>query len=94
MFYQDTTDNMVLMIRLNPVTVIDDFVKRGLFATDTNVLSKLQDKTFKEILLTDATMEEGEDAVVAHFKATKEWEKLNRNYRQKQGKDLIGYKRY
>jgi hypothetical protein len=65
-----------------------------LFATDTNKLSKLQDKTFKEILLTDAKMEEGEDAVVAHFKVTKEWEKLNRNYRQKQGKDLIGYKQY
>ncbi len=82
------------MICLNPVTIIDNSVKRGLFATDTNVLSKLQDKTFKEILLTDATTEEGEDAVVAHFKVTKEWEKLNRNYRQKQGKDLIGYKRY
>jgi hypothetical protein len=81
MFYQDTTDNMVLMIHLNPVTVIDESVKRGLFATDTNVLSKLQDKTFKEILLMDATIEEGEDAVVAHFKVTKEWEKLNRNYR-------------
>ncbi len=32
--------------------------------------------------------------MVAHFKVTKEWEKLNRNYRQKQGKKLIGYKRY
>jgi hypothetical protein len=85
---------MVLMICLNPVTVIGNSTKRGLFTTDTNVLSKLQDKTFKEILLMDATMEEGEDAVVAHFKVTKEWEKLNRNYRQKQGKDLIGYKQY
>ncbi len=74
---------MVLMICLNLVTVIDNSVKRGLFATDTNVLSKLQDKTFKEILLMDATAEEEEDAVVAHFKVTKEWEKLNRNYRQK-----------
>ncbi len=82
------------MICLNPVTVIDNSVKRGLFTTDTNVLSKLQDKTFKEILLTDATMEEGEDAMVAHSKVTKEWEKLNRNYKQKQGKDLIGYKQY
>jgi hypothetical protein len=94
MFYQDTIDNMVLMICLNPETVIDDSVKRGLFATDTNVLSKLRDETFQEILLMDATTEEGEDAVVAHFMITKEWEKLNRNYRQKQGKDLTGYKRY
>ncbi len=82
------------MICLNPVTVIDNSVKRGLFTTDTNVLSKLQDETFKEILLTDATTEEGEDAVAAHFEVTKEWEKLNRNNRRKQGKDLIGYKRY
>jgi hypothetical protein len=58
MFYQDTTDNMVLMICLNPVTAHDDSVKRGLFATDTDLLSKLKDKTFKEILLTDATTED------------------------------------
>jgi hypothetical protein len=94
MFYQYTTDNMVLMIRLNPVTEIDNSVKRGLFPIDTNVLSKLKDITFKELLLVDATTEEGEDAVVAHFKVTEEWVKLNRNYRQKQGKDLIGYKQY
>ncbi len=59
------------MICLIPVTVIDNSVKRGLFATDTNVLSKLQDKTFKEKLLTDATTEEGEDAVVAHLRLPK-----------------------
>ena len=64
MFYQDTTDNMVLMIRLNPVTNHEDSVKRGLFATDTDLLSKLKDKTFKEILLMDATMEDGKVAVV------------------------------
>jgi hypothetical protein len=44
MFYQDTTDNMVLMIHLNPVTDRDNSVKRGLFATDTNLLSKLKIK--------------------------------------------------
>jgi hypothetical protein len=77
---------MVLMICLNSVTVIDNSVKRGLVATDTNVLSKLQDKTFKEILLMDATTEEGEDAVVARFKVTKEWEKLNRNYEKNKEK--------
>ncbi len=49
MFYQDT-----MMICLNPVTNHDDSVKRGLFATDTDLLSKSKDKTFKEILLTDA----------------------------------------
>ncbi len=60
MFYQDTTDDMVLMICLNPVTDHDNSVKRRLFATDTDLFSKLKDKTFKEILMTDATREDRE----------------------------------
>jgi hypothetical protein len=64
MFYQDTIDNVVLMICLKPVTNHDDSVKRELLATDTDLLSKLKDKTFKEILLMDATMEDGKVAVV------------------------------
>ncbi len=67
MFYQDTTDNMVLMICLNPVADHDNSIKRGLFATDTDLLSKLKDKTFKEILLTDATTEDGEVTVVKYL---------------------------
>jgi hypothetical protein len=46
------------MIRLNPVTENDDSVKRGLYTDDTDVPSNLKCKTFKEILLTDATMED------------------------------------
>jgi hypothetical protein len=67
MFYQGTTDDMVLMIRLNPVTNHDNSVKRGLFATDTDLLSKLKDKTFNEILMMDATTEDREIAVVKYF---------------------------
>jgi hypothetical protein len=74
MFYHDTTDNMALMICLNPVTDHDDSVKRGLFATDTDLLSKLKNQTFKEILLTDATTEDGEDEVVKYFGVQKQWE--------------------
>jgi hypothetical protein len=76
MFYQDTTDNMVLMICLNLVTNHDYSVKRGLFATDTDLLSKLKDKTFKEILLMDATTEDGEVAVVKYFGVQKQWDQL------------------
>jgi hypothetical protein len=76
MFYQDTTDDMVLMIRLNPVTNHDDSVKKGLFATDTDLLSKLKDKTFKEILMMDATTEDGEVAVVKYFGVQKQWDQL------------------
>ncbi len=58
-FYQDSNDNVVQMIQLNPVIDNDDSVKKGLFANDTDVLSKLRCVTFKEILTTDATMEDG-----------------------------------
>jgi len=64
MFYQETTDNMVLIIRLNPVTDCDDSVKRGLFSTDTDLHSELTKQSFKDILLTDATTENREDEVV------------------------------
>jgi hypothetical protein len=76
MFYQETTDNMVLMICLNPVTDCEDSVKRGLFSTDTDLLSQLKNQTFKEILLTNATTDDGEDAVVKYFRVQKQWEKL------------------
>jgi hypothetical protein len=67
---------MVLMICLNPVIGHDDSVKRGLFATDTDLLSKLKNQTFKEILLTDASTEDGEDEVVKYLGVQKLWEQL------------------
>jgi hypothetical protein len=93
MFYQDTTDIMVLMICLNPVTDHDNSVKRGLFATDTDLLSKLKDKTFKEILLIDATMEDGEVAVVKYFGVQKQWDQLFDQW-YKENKEVRGYKQY
>jgi hypothetical protein len=89
MFYQDTTDNMVLMICLNPVTVQDDSIKRGLFATDTSILSTLKDKTFKEILLTDATMEDGEAEVANYFGVLKQWDKLIDQWYKKKKKSEV-----
>ena len=76
MFYQETTDNMVLMIRLNPVTDCDNSVKRGLFSTDTDLHSELTKQSFKDILLTDATMDEGEDDAAKYFKVQKQWNEL------------------
>jgi hypothetical protein len=76
MFYQETTDTMVSIICLNPVTDCDDSVKRGLFSTDTDLHSELTKQSFKDILLTDATTENGEDEVVKYFKVKKQWEKL------------------
>jgi hypothetical protein len=37
MFYQETTDKRVSMIRLNPVTTGKDCVNRGLFSTDNDL---------------------------------------------------------
>ncbi len=93
MFYQDTTDDMVLMIRLNPVTDHDDSVKRGLFATDTDLLSKMKNQTFKEILMTDATREDGEVAVVKYFGVQKQWDQLLDQW-YKENKEVRGYKQY
>jgi hypothetical protein len=93
MFNQDTTDNMVLMICLNLVTNHDDSVKRGFFATDTDSLSKLKNQTFKEILLMDATTEDGEDEVVKYFGVQKQWEQsLEQWYEEK--KEVRGYKEH
>ncbi len=66
-FYQDSNDNVVPMIRLNPVINNDDLVKRGLFANDTDVLSKLKCVTFEKILKTDATTEDGQNEVARYF---------------------------
>ncbi len=76
MFYQDTNDNMVPMIRLNPVTENDNSVKRGSYTDDTDVPSNLKSKTFKEILTTDATTEDGESKVAKIFWSSKTMEQI------------------
>jgi len=93
LFNQDTNDNMVPMIRLNPVTENDDSVKRGLYTDDTDVPSNLKCKTFKEILTTDATMEDGESEVAKYFGVQRQWNKLNEEWSEKQ-EEIKGYKRY
>ncbi len=80
---------MVSIICLNPVTDCDNSVKKGLFAIDTNLLCKLKNQTFKEILLTDAYAEDGEDAVVKYFGVRKQWEKLLEQwYKEKKSQRL------
>ncbi len=92
-FYQDSNDNAVPMIRLNPVIENDDSVKRGLFPNDTDVLSKLRCVTFKEILTTDATTEDGQNEVARYFRVQIQWFKLNEEWYKKQ-EEPKGYKRY
>ena len=82
MFNQDTNDNMVPMIRLNPVTENDNSVKRGLYTDDTDVRSNLKCKTFKEILTTDATTEEGQNEVARYFGVQRQWLQLNEEWHE------------
>ncbi len=81
------------MIRLNPVTENDDSVKRGLYTDDTDVPSILKCKTFKEILMTDATTEDGESKVAKYFGVQRQLNKLNEEWSDKQ-EEIKGYKRY
>jgi hypothetical protein len=81
------------MIQLNPVIDNDDSVKRGLFANDTDVLSKLKCVTFKKILKTDATTEDGQNEVARYFGVERQWRQLNEEWYEKQ-EEPKGYKRY
>jgi hypothetical protein len=48
---------------------------------------------FKEILLTDATREDREDAVIKYFGVQKQWEKLLEQWYEEK-KEVRGYKQY
>ncbi len=76
MFFQQNTDNKVTMICLNPVQDDNHCVGRGLFLVDNDLYNKLTQKNFREILLTDATTEDGEDEVATYFKVKKQWDEL------------------
>ena len=81
------------MIRLNPVTEVNDSVKRGLVAITTPLEQMLGSDNFKEILLTDATTEEGENKVAEFFKVETAWELLLEKW-QNNNQNLTGFKRY
>jgi hypothetical protein len=72
MFYQEQTDNRVSMIQLNSVTTGKHYVKRGLCSTDNDLYKELTHQSFKTILLTNATTNEGEDDVAKYFKVQKQ----------------------
>ncbi len=81
------------MIRLNPVTANDDLVKRGLFAEDIDVLSKLKCNTFKDILMTNAATESGLYEVAKYFGVERQWNKLTDEWFETE-EPSIGYKPY
>jgi hypothetical protein len=93
MFYQETTDNRVSMIRLNPVTTGKDCVDRGLFLTDNDLYNQLTHQNFKKILLTNASTDDGEYDVATYFKVQKQWDELLFQWKEEE-KVIIGFKWY
>ncbi len=80
------TENLISMIRLNPVTDVDDSVKRELVLMRTDLEQLLGSDNFKEILRTNATTEEGQIKVAEYFHVgnlldslLKEWADTNQN---------------
>ena len=85
--------NLISLIRLNPVTELDDSVKRGLVAMITPLEQMIGSDDFKKILQTDATTEEGEYKVVEYFGVDTRWECLLEQW-EKENQNVTGFKQY
>ena len=78
---------------MNPVTDVTDSVKRGLVAIRTPIEEDVESEKFKNILLTDATTEEGENKVAEYFEVQMEWEGLLIQWEDEQ-RNVSGFRRY
>ena len=85
--------NLISLIHLNPVTELDDSIKRGLVAMITPVEQLLGSDDFKEILKTNATTEEGEYKVAEYFGVDNKWQCLLEQW-EKENQNVTGFKRY
>jgi hypothetical protein len=81
------------MICLNLVQDDKDHVERGLFLVDDDLYSMLKQQKFKEILLTNATMIDGEHDAAKYFKVEKKWDTLLDKWNAEK-KDVVGFERY
>jgi hypothetical protein len=81
------------MIRLNPVQDDKDCVERGLFLVNNDLYSMLTQQKFRNIILTDATTEDGEEEVAKYFKVKKQLDALLDQWHEEK-KVVIGFKRY
>jgi hypothetical protein len=86
-------ENLISMIRLNPVTEVDESVKRGLVAMKLRLEEMLNTNEFKEILTTDPTTEEGENKVAEFFKIEHAWDCLLEQWQQ-DNQIITGFRRY
>ena len=86
-------ENLISLIRLNPVTDVAESVKRGLIATRTRLDEKLNKDDLRELLTTDPTTMEGETQVAEYFNVQLEWENLTEKW-EKENRTVIGFRRY
>ena len=88
-------ENLIPLIRLNPVRAGDESVKRGLFSIMTNTDELITSVEFKDILKTDATTEEGEQEVLMYFQVDNgRWKELLQEWQEKHKTPLTGFRRY
>jgi hypothetical protein len=87
------TENLISIIRLNPVTDVDDSVKRGLIPMRTDLEQLLGSENFKEILRTDATMEEGQIKVAEYFHVGNLWNSLLKEWADT-NQNVTGFNQY
>ena len=81
------------MIQLNPVTDVDESVKRGLVTIKLNIQALIKSDCFNKLLVCDPTTEEGEMKVVEFFKVYDKWETLMEKWND-EGDVVHGFRRY
>lgn len=81
------------MIHLNPVRESNDKVERGMIPTIEDLERMTTYEDFKEILLTDALNEEGQEKVAKYFKVENQWNDLLLSWKEKKT-EVTGFRRY
>jgi hypothetical protein len=88
-------ENLISLVRLNPVTAGDDSVKRGLYPFMKDTAKLLTSDEYKDILQTDATTEDGEQKVLRFYSVGDgHWEEVLRAWEEKHKTPLTGFLRY
>ena len=88
-------ENLISLIRLNPVSAGDESVKRGIFSIMKNTDELLTSVEFKDFLQTDATTEEGEQEVLTYFQVDDgHWQDLLKEWQEEHETPLTGFRRY
>ena len=82
-----------MMLLLNLVQDDKEHVEHGLFLVGDDLYSMLKQQKFKEILLTNVTMIDGEHDVAKYFKVEKKWDTLLDKWNAEK-KNVVGFERY